>query len=86
MLRGSLQYHNYHCSAHYQTGTSHYILHRGMSIVRNGDMEILVGTGTWDVVGNEIEDKEAKKAATDKSSSLRKLPARLRRISHGASQ
>jgi ribonuclease HI len=69
-----------------KSGPSHYIwdlFHKRLGMVRNKhkEMDLLVKwvPGHMDIVGNDRADKEAKKAATDGSSPLRKLPAPLRK-------
>jgi ribonuclease HI/exonuclease III len=75
------------CAVHaIKPSPSHYIwdmFHKRMIMVQNKHrgMDLLVKwvPGHMDIDGNERADEEAKKAATDGSSPLRKLPAPLRK-------
>ena len=67
-------------------GPSHHIwdlFHKRLAMVRNRHkgMDLLVKwvPGHMDIVGNDRADAEAKKAATDGSSPLHRLPAPLRK-------
>jgi ribonuclease HI len=68
-------------------GPSHYIwdmFHKRLKMVRNKhkNMDLLMKwvPGHMDIAGNVRADVEAKKAATDGSSPIRKLPAPLRKV------